>query len=1044
MGELVLFPAHGLDQSILVAVLVGIWVLLFFTEVFGWVWAGLVVPGYLASVFVIQPGAGVAVAIEAVLTLLVCRALSDVLPRTGAWSPFFGRERFFLIVLVSVLVRQVSELWILPVGLAWVDGHLGTQLAAGQGLASIGLVLVPLLANMFWKLSVRAGLAQIGVTVGIVWVVLVFVLLPHTNLSFSNLELTYEDVALDFLGSPKAYILLLTGAFIAARYNLTYGWDYNGILVPSLLALTWLRPVTLVYSVVEALVLLYVTRAFLNLPMLRTQNLEGPRKVVVVFTVGFALKMLVGWIASAWLPWFHLSDVLGFGYVLTSLMAVKMLVTKKVGRVLLPTVQVSLVAFVLGSAIGFGLDVVLPAPPRPHPARAHAGATRLGREAAGVAAWATARALPARSRGRGAPSSSSRAAYDRLWRDVEAWTRGDGAAGTRVDGAAEALGFRLVPAAPTAGRTAWALIEATERLADVGGWDAAWIVPGAPGPALAVARPRSQPRAAAATAALCERLACRAILFGGVDGAVGGDADPRGERAPWRIAARRLGTGPLIEIVEDTAVAAGKPILHVHDALPEELPLAALAPWAPELSWLAPPGGEPMVASARGGLLRAAPDDLARLVEADAPSIRLLPGVDLEAVAAARVIDAPPIADRAPPSETELVVLEQLVCAPLLAAGVDDEPRAAGQLAAILGLEIVRLPDGAGVGRAAWALVGVAGRSWIMLGVRPGATRPLVLEAPRPRFELGTGRIAAELALAWDARALILDGERDRAHVAYASPTEPGAVATAFHALHQAAHRAVAGQPGAAVLAIRGKVDATPGDTSITLGIGPPVLARDDVPFALLDLAHSRELLVALASHVGWADGTSATTAYAGASSPQLLFSRAVGGADVALAFVSESVRRRFLPVDGAPVDERAAAAGLPRVDASIVDAALRVGRVVRVAAAGRKMPTAAPPLATALDLAEAAAASGDLVAYQGLARLVARTPGLAVGVGQAAGEGLPYLVVENGQDRAIALVGFAGARCVARPASDGAAGVRRDLLARCRTLVVLGVGAPP
>jgi hypothetical protein len=47
-GVLHLFPERGLDQSILVAVLVGIWVLLFFTEVFGWVWAGLVVPGYLA------------------------------------------------------------------------------------------------------------------------------------------------------------------------------------------------------------------------------------------------------------------------------------------------------------------------------------------------------------------------------------------------------------------------------------------------------------------------------------------------------------------------------------------------------------------------------------------------------------------------------------------------------------------------------------------------------------------------------------------------------------------------------------------------------------------------------------------------------------------------------------------------------------------------------------------------------------------------------------------------------------------------------------
>jgi hypothetical protein len=105
-----LFPDRGLDQSILVAVLLGMLVLLFFTEVFGWVWAGLVVPGYLASVFAVKPSAGAALVIEGVLTFLVCRAISDGASRIGSWSPFFGRERFFLIVMISVAVRQTCEL----------------------------------------------------------------------------------------------------------------------------------------------------------------------------------------------------------------------------------------------------------------------------------------------------------------------------------------------------------------------------------------------------------------------------------------------------------------------------------------------------------------------------------------------------------------------------------------------------------------------------------------------------------------------------------------------------------------------------------------------------------------------------------------------------------------------------------------------------------------------------------------------------------------------------------------------------------------------
>ena len=74
-----LFPSRGLDQSILVAVLVGVFVLLFLTEILGWVWAGLVVPGYLASVFVIQPSSGIAICIEATLTFIACRLISGTL-----------------------------------------------------------------------------------------------------------------------------------------------------------------------------------------------------------------------------------------------------------------------------------------------------------------------------------------------------------------------------------------------------------------------------------------------------------------------------------------------------------------------------------------------------------------------------------------------------------------------------------------------------------------------------------------------------------------------------------------------------------------------------------------------------------------------------------------------------------------------------------------------------------------------------------------------------------------------------------------------------
>src|SRR5207237_10791545 len=107
--------------------------------------------------------------------------------------------------------------WLIDAALAVVGHWGGTSLAGDHDVSSIGLVLVPLLANMAWKLSLRRATVQIGVTVLITWFVVVHVLLRFTNLSYSSLELTYENVALDFLGSPKAYIILLTTAFLAAR-----------------------------------------------------------------------------------------------------------------------------------------------------------------------------------------------------------------------------------------------------------------------------------------------------------------------------------------------------------------------------------------------------------------------------------------------------------------------------------------------------------------------------------------------------------------------------------------------------------------------------------------------------------------------------------------------------------------------------------------------------------------------------------------------------------------------------------------------------------
>ena len=64
--RLPLFPEPGFEQSAMTPVLLGVVISWLFTETFGWVFAGLVVPGYLASVFLLHPIGGLIDVIEAV------------------------------------------------------------------------------------------------------------------------------------------------------------------------------------------------------------------------------------------------------------------------------------------------------------------------------------------------------------------------------------------------------------------------------------------------------------------------------------------------------------------------------------------------------------------------------------------------------------------------------------------------------------------------------------------------------------------------------------------------------------------------------------------------------------------------------------------------------------------------------------------------------------------------------------------------------------------------------------------------------------------
>lgn len=340
-----IFPTSNFDQSAITAVFLGTVASWLLTETLGWVFAGLVVSGYLATLLVLEPRSAAIDIGEAVLTYGIARLIGEHLSRTGLTSRVFGRERFLLVVLVSILVRVCVEGAVFPY-----------VLSRATWAYSIGLVVVPLAANALWKTGLWHGAIRISVPTAAVYLLIRYALLPHTNLSLAWFQLANEDIAASFLASPKAYMLLVTGAVLAAAANVRYGWDYNGILLPALLALVVVRPQLLAATLIEIAVLLGVIQGLLRWTPVGRWNIEGPRRLMLFFTVAYALRFGAASAMSPGLSNAGFVEASGFGYLLPTLLAVKISQKRLASVVLLPTAAVSIAAFGLGNAIGFAAE----------------------------------------------------------------------------------------------------------------------------------------------------------------------------------------------------------------------------------------------------------------------------------------------------------------------------------------------------------------------------------------------------------------------------------------------------------------------------------------------------------------------------------------------------------------------------------------------------------------------------------------------------------------------------------------------------------------
>ncbi|MDR5900135.1 poly-gamma-glutamate biosynthesis protein PgsC/CapC [Halomonas vilamensis] len=353
-----IFPEGSLASSVITTVWVGMAVVAFLNLRFGWSLAGLVVPGYLVPLLLIKPWSVAVIIGEGMVTYLVVQAFSTLGARYLGLADFFGRDRFFALVLTSVIVRVVFDAYWLPGLGAFLDSNFGLEFDYANNLHSFGLIIVALIANNFWKPGIVRGTFWLLVTLAATFGLVRFGLMELTNFSVANLNYLYEDVASSILASPKAYIILLTTAFIASRMNLHYAWEFNGILIPSLLALQWYQPTKLLLTFAEVAVILTAVHLLLKLPFFANINLSGARKLFFFFSVGFVYKLLLGYGFEFFAPWVKVTDFFAFGYLISTLLALK-IHDKDIGiRVTRATLQTSLTAVVVASFVGFALSFI--------------------------------------------------------------------------------------------------------------------------------------------------------------------------------------------------------------------------------------------------------------------------------------------------------------------------------------------------------------------------------------------------------------------------------------------------------------------------------------------------------------------------------------------------------------------------------------------------------------------------------------------------------------------------------------------------------------
>ena len=350
-----IFPVDSASVTLTTTVWIGVIVAVLFNLKLGWNLSAMVVPGYLVPLLLSRPTMAVVIFIEAIVTYCLARLLSDACRRMPWWSSFFGRDRFFIIVVISVIVRLSFDGFLLPEIGKYIVNEIGWNFDYRNDLQSFGLIVVALIANYFWKPGFIRGIFPIATCIATTFVLIYFGLGLLTNLNLTNFNLMYEDISASVLASPKSYILLICTAYLASWINLRYAWDFNGILIPALLGMMLYDPLKIVASCAECLLIYSIASLLMRAPLIREISLQGGRKLLFFFTICFCLRLSYAHLIPLFSSAGQVTDVFGLGYLLSTLMAVKAHDKQLMIRMLKGTLQVSLVGGIAGSLIGFML-----------------------------------------------------------------------------------------------------------------------------------------------------------------------------------------------------------------------------------------------------------------------------------------------------------------------------------------------------------------------------------------------------------------------------------------------------------------------------------------------------------------------------------------------------------------------------------------------------------------------------------------------------------------------------------------------------------------